>query len=50
MNEVTEVKHKSTWNDVSDDQRDSYGKELANYSIYLLASFVSGNTIICENT
>ena len=50
VNEVTEVKHSNTWNEVSDDQLESYGNVLDNFSIYLLAGFNSCNTIICEST
>ena len=48
VNEVTEVKHKIVWDEVSDDHLDSHGNIFEKYSIEIRADFLSCNTISCD--
>ena len=46
----TEAKFNIVWDEISDEQLDTYGYFLDNLSIELWADFLSCNTVSCDNT
>ena len=50
IGEVKEAKFNIVWYEVPDDQLESYGDFLDNFSNELWADFISCNIIICDNT